>query len=615
MKFICNEKDIGQGSCLNIDNKHYYITRENNTVRLFSLICPHMGGTVELKNDFLICPLHKWKFNKEDGKSVVGSKDLQEIPVSIKNKKVYAKIEDTLEKELVVQRWKNRRRKNKKNIPVDIQLIAHACLKIQHNNFCLITDPWLDGPAFHGAWIQYPKPAMEVKNLNADAILITHEHSDHLHKNTLKQFDKNIPIYFPAFPNQRIDTILKNMGFKNRHPMIFGKTYQMHKKIKITCYDPTSNWNDSIQLIDIEGWRFLNINDAGINYRIAKEVLPVDLIASSFSSGASGYPLCWNHLSLKDSNKILKDQFDAKCDMLENASEVYKCNRILLFASYFALWHPDHKKYMNKLMKYKVKPNAIRKRLAKKNIDILDVLPGDYWSNLDKKIKRLNINSDDPFSKETTNTFLEEIFDENIMNDFYPSGYNYKRKEIISYFLNLKNVPEFNYVKEYKFTVHIIDSDLDEDLHFCIKDNDIIVVPHETGRNLKINIPLSMLMHLINYNLSWDEIYIGYWCTFDDEDPYNVAFWRLLQAPYYIKPHLKPLKKKNVVIEGDTPIGMILEKYGDLTRRVMTRHGLYCVGCDRIHEETITEGSIKHGLSKNDLNDILNDLNRVVGSI
>ena len=190
MKLICHEKEINQGSCLNIDDKHYYITRENNTVRLFSLICPHMGGTVEVKDDLLVCPLHKWKFNKQTGKSVVGSKDLQEIPVKIKNNQVYAKIKKTLTKE---------KNQNKKNIPVDIQLIAHACLKINHNDFCLITDPWLDGPAFHGAWIQYPQPAVEVKNLNADAILITHEHSDHLHENTLKQFDKSLPVYFPAF--------------------------------------------------------------------------------------------------------------------------------------------------------------------------------------------------------------------------------------------------------------------------------------------------------------------------------------------------------------------------------------------------------------------------------
>jgi len=267
---------------------------------------------------------------------------------------------------------------------------------------------------------------------------------------------------------------------------------------------------------------------------------------------------------------------------------------------------------MKKLMKYKIKPNEIREKLAKKNINVLDVLPGDQWSTVDEKIQRIKYDSD-PFNTEVMNAHLEKIFDANVINTFHPSGYHYKREKIISYFLNLKNIPEFHYLKEYKFTLHIMDSPTAEDLHFYINDDDIIVVPNKAGRNLKINIPLQPLMYLIEYNLSWDEIYIGYWCTFDDENPYNVAFWRLLQAPYYIKPYLNPSKEKNIVIEGTTPIGTILETYGDLTKRVMTRHGLYCVGCERTHEETIAEGSIKHGLSKNDLDDILNDLNRVVG--
>ena len=42
-------------------------------------------------------------------------------------------------------------------------------------------DPWLDGPAFLGAWVPSPAADASGADLRPDAILITHEHSDHFH--------------------------------------------------------------------------------------------------------------------------------------------------------------------------------------------------------------------------------------------------------------------------------------------------------------------------------------------------------------------------------------------------------------------------------------------------
>jgi len=398
MKYVCKLEEIEKSKCIDVDGQHYYFVKSDGSIRMFSLICPHMGGIVELKEDLLICPVHKWKFDAQSGKSIVGSKDLEEIDVKVEGGNLFADIEGAVQID---------KTSKKVTQSIEVKMLSHACLQFQYQGFSLLTDPWLDGPAFHGAWTQYPAPAAKPSELNPDVLLITHEHSDHCHVNSLRQFDRSLPIYFPAFPNQRIDHLLRDLGFKNLHPMIFGREYSISSQFKITCYSPTSNWNDSIQLIDIAGYRVLNLNDAGVNHKIAKEVLPVDLICSSFGSGASAYPMCWTHLSRQVSENILADQFQAKRDMLVHSSKLYQCSNILLFASYFALWHPRHVEHQKVLTQYKITPQAIKEDLGKVGVKVIDILPGDKYLAKDDVIERNRKYGAEVFSWDSISAFIK----------------------------------------------------------------------------------------------------------------------------------------------------------------------------------------------------------------
>ena len=119
--------------------------------------------------------------------------------------------------------------------------------------------------------------------------------------------------------------------------MYFGKKYNLYKKVYLTCFQPISNFNDSIHLLEFDNFKLLNLNDAGVNYKIAKKVGSVDIISSTFGSGASGYPLCWKDIKKTKKEKILKNQYLARLNLLINASKIYKAEYILPFASYFAL--------------------------------------------------------------------------------------------------------------------------------------------------------------------------------------------------------------------------------------------------------------------------------------
>ena len=69
-----------------------------------------------------------------------------------------------------------------------IKFYTHACAEIRCGPNTLFTDPWLVGPALvRGWWLSHQPPFDWLDRLAAaDAIYISHNHSDHLNLPTLK---------------------------------------------------------------------------------------------------------------------------------------------------------------------------------------------------------------------------------------------------------------------------------------------------------------------------------------------------------------------------------------------------------------------------------------------
>src|SRR5207248_11258481 len=124
---------------------------------------------------------------------------------------------------------------------------------------------------------------------------------------------------FPDFPNRRLPARLAALGFEELHPMRFGETIAVEDDLTLTCFEPASLWNDTILLVEANGFRYLNLNDAGVNHKIAQLVAPVDLISSSFSPGASGYPATWAHLTREEKLAIMEQSRQGSLDMLRDA--------------------------------------------------------------------------------------------------------------------------------------------------------------------------------------------------------------------------------------------------------------------------------------------------------
>jgi len=200
--------------------------------------------------------------------------------------------------------------------------------------------------------------------------------------------------------------------------------------------------------------------------------------------------------------------------------------------------------------------------------------------------------------------------DEEVFEKFYPKGYSYDEERVINYFLSLQQLPEIFHVTEYYFTLKVIDSGATYNLNFGIKDQSVFQLGDDEKSNLHIEIPCQLLMHLIKCNLSWDEVYIGYWCKFHNENPYNVAFWRLLQAPYHVKSQMPIHSDPNQRIHAQMTIGEVLDEFGEIANRIMNRNGLYCIGCERAPQESLEQGARKHGLNPQEVFDLIEELNQ-----
>lgn len=599
MRYVCKIDEVEGGACAELGGSHYFLVREGDAVRMFSLICPHQGGIVERQDDILICPVHKWRFDPRTGKSLVGGGDLKEIEIERRGEKIFAKIEERAPAALAGRQLA---------ADFEIELVAHACLRIRRDNVTVLIDPWLDGSAFNGAWTQYPPPSLRPEEINPDILYLTHEHSDHFHDATLRHFDPRTPVYFPAFPNRRMDRMLRDMGFSNLHPMEFGREYSVTDALRFSCFEPASNFNDSIHLIEIDRFRILNINDAGVNFRIARHVGPVDLICSSFGSGASGFPLCWTHLPTDRQTRVLCDQFIEKKKMLVRATTEYGCRRIIPFASYFALWHPDHAAYQRQLTASRTIAADLRDEFGADGIEVLDLLPGDTWCARTGVLQRASVDRAQVFDPDNVDRYLRAAFDLTEFERCHPPPILFDERAVESYFLNLGNVPEAIDVECYRFAVHACEGKDMHALAFEIVAGKVRRLPPEHEVNIVLEVPAHLLMHLVKNNWSWDELYIGYWCRFRDENPYNVAFWRMLHSPYYGK----RTGQMGDVLAPRASIGSLLEQYGEPARRILGKHGLYCVGCHRATQETLMDGARKHGLSTSEIDILVRELNRAL---
>ena len=140
-----------------------------------------------------------------------------------------------------------------------IQYICHACLRIDTGDVRLATDPWFDGPAYSGQWHVFPRPLEPELLHQAEVVLISHAHEDHLHEPTLRRFAQNKLAVYPYYWDGDTVPYLREMGFSQVIEAPSYKTIRLTDRTTITF---VTVGQDSVMVIEANGRIVANVNDA-----------------------------------------------------------------------------------------------------------------------------------------------------------------------------------------------------------------------------------------------------------------------------------------------------------------------------------------------------------------
>lgn len=199
-----------------------------------------------------------------------------------------------------------------------VEYISHACLWIETEDLKIVTDPWFNGAAYCGQWHVFPKPVNADLLNQADVLLLSHGHEDHLHEPTLKLLPKSLKVLYPYSFFGGAKEFIESLGFTDVREAVTYKTYQLSPHTSVTF---VINSHDSIIVIESGGEVLVNANDALHSYpkkvidffvgEIKERWKKIDILFCGFG-GASYFP---NMMRLEGKNdreiSIVREQLFA----------------------------------------------------------------------------------------------------------------------------------------------------------------------------------------------------------------------------------------------------------------------------------------------------------------
>lgn len=572
---------------------------ENNPI-IYDGLCVHQHGIVsELKKDVWICPNHFWKYDPETGKSITQpTMGLKSYTITIKDGGLYAELPLSYSVKPIT--------KSESKIPPKITLPSNAGILFEWKGFNILCDPCMVGPCMLGSWTNYP-PHMNVKDLpKIDVIWISHEHSDHYHEPTLSLFDKNIPVYLTKFDDGHLALKIKKLGFKNVIEIRTGEPIYITDDIKLISFKSASVWNDSISYWQFDNFSVLNVNDAGFNWKIKDEIGEADVVCLQFTGPTSSYPSVWTHLSSSEKLQIQVRMNSGMLRMFKSVAETCNSKYILPFANFFELANPEHIKY-NKIIR-KNSLQDVNDFFSKTDLKVLDLIPGESWNGeFDRLPDREKF-----FDKEYMLQFLEKTHEKEKKMEFIPKSFDINHEEIKEYFECFSGSEFSKNVGFYRISFSAEDENRALKALITFNSGKVTYEPDKQIEKAEMimSCPGRIVQEVIRKDLSWDEAYNGFWCTFSrNPDVYNINLWKLLYAPWRARPGYIAQKDLEYDINPITlSIADIIEKGGSSATKIFEKYGLNCTGCSPGMGETVEDGCNLHGITKQKTKALIDEL-------
>lgn len=278
---------------------------------------------------------------------------------------------------------------------LSITYITHACIKIEGEFGCLVTDPWiLNEPIYALTTWKFPAAIMPPEEVikGADYLYISHPHEDHLHIPSINLFPRDIKVFLPEFVDypciraQTMERTFREMGFYNIKKLRPFETFQLGDNTSFTLIPAAKSkywdWENSGFVLESNGTKILNMNDCPADEELYKKV---DAMFGEFDlgfiqySGVSMFPGCFRmpFEDLKAASANRKHGWLQQRHMIE----LLRVKRIAPFAGDFA-WLNDHMYHCNWSNRAtpKLFEDFVKTNYPEKNIDVIVMYPTDIWN-------------------------------------------------------------------------------------------------------------------------------------------------------------------------------------------------------------------------------------------
>jgi hypothetical protein len=254
---------------------------------------------------------------------------------------------------------------------VRVTYLAHASVLIESNGVRLLTDPWLDGPTYLGAWWQFPEP-LSRRPPPVDCVYLTHEHADHFHPPTLAHLPRETEILVGRFARPRFAEALRRLGFSRVRELDHGRTITLGDGLELTSFQYRAD--DTALLVRGRDATVLNMNDAlhrgsSLDQILSRAPGGVDLLLMSFAN-AEAYPIVYDSDEPPDWNDSAR--FD---DFLGKVRRIGP-RAFAPFASMFCFLDEDLA-WLNERI---VTPAPLLARASETAAVGLAIDPGDVWT-------------------------------------------------------------------------------------------------------------------------------------------------------------------------------------------------------------------------------------------
>jgi CMP-N-acetylneuraminate monooxygenase len=585
------DKMMDSATKLVFNGLNVWVCKSGQNLSVFYDECAHMGSPLESNGKYLVCPQHGWTYD-------FSGRNIQTGGPNLRKAKVVSINSSTIEVLLPTNVLKLE--KAKLTHPLQIDVHSHATLEIKYRGTNVIFDPWLEGPAYYGAWHLYPKPTVVAQDLNVEAIVITHPHPDHFHLPTLEKMNKKLPIFFPQFPSRLIEVGLKELGFTNPKPIFWGETFSIGNHFNARFLRPRSMWEDSATYVWVEDegvvFNWLNLVDAGSV--IDEFSIPdLDLLTSAFDQGASGYPITWTHLSEQRKRKMLEAQKRNTLNILPMRARKLNARYFLPFAGHWRLGLDIHRSYAELIPHTTFEEISETFAANAPRSKFLGLYPGqsfDFQSqqrDFRNTQKLINIKVDSGLNPSDVN--FQETIDQGKIDSFRLQMFN------------LVQLAESFGSENVEFEVTNTENSYSDTFHFFSSHT-----RKEEKIKISVQIPGHILSLLSENKANWDHVAIGYWGIWSrNPDRYPANFMRLLQSgnsQLQIDQGLIHESGFEFILEKS--VGDIIEKEGVIASKLLSRLGLPCISCIRSNSETLAQAMEIHNLDIDSSSWILRDL-------